>query len=90
MEVADTLPGLTYEIDRIDMPQELSRDLLIRMTFESLPRGIVRLISDPADTRSRLADVLMSRYEKFCAVITSNRPIDGWPKLLGDVVVVSP
>ena len=37
MEIADTVPDLTYEIDRIDMPQKLSRDLLIGMTFEALP-----------------------------------------------------
>jgi DNA replication protein DnaC len=37
-----------------------------------------------------LADVLMSRYEKHSTVITTNRPVEDWPKLLGDVVVVTP
>ncbi len=37
-----------------------------------------------------LADVLMSRYEKLSTLITSNRTIEDWPKLLGDVVVVTP
>lgn len=37
-----------------------------------------------------LADVLLSRYEKLSTVITSNRAVDDWPKLLGDVVVVTP
>lgn len=37
-----------------------------------------------------LADVLMSRYEKASVVITSNRSVDDWGKLLGDVVVVAP
>ena len=32
----------------------------------------------------------MSRYEKASTVITSNRPVEDWPKLLGDVVVVTP
>jgi DNA replication protein DnaC len=32
----------------------------------------------------------MSRYEKASTVLTSNRPIDDWGKLLGDVVVVAP
>jgi len=32
----------------------------------------------------------MSRYEKGATVITSNRPLEDWPKLLGDVVVVTP
>lgn len=37
-----------------------------------------------------LADVLMSRYEKRSTIVTSNRPLDDWAKLLGDVVVVTP
>jgi len=37
-----------------------------------------------------LADVIMSRYEKSSTVITSNREVDDWSKLLGDVVIVAP
>jgi DNA replication protein DnaC len=44
----------------------------------------------PSNAGDELADVLMSRYEKFSTVLTSNRPIDDWSKLLGDVVVVAP
>lgn len=44
----------------------------------------------PANAGDELADVLMSRYEKLSTIITSNRPIDDWPKLLGDAVVVTP
>ena len=32
----------------------------------------------------------MSRYEKSSTVVTSNRPVEDWPTLLGDVVVVAP
>jgi IstB-like ATP binding protein len=32
----------------------------------------------------------MSRYEKSSTLVTSNRPIDDWPALLGDVVLVAP
>ena len=32
----------------------------------------------------------MSRYEKYSTIITSNRTVDDWPKLLGDVVLVTP
>ena len=32
----------------------------------------------------------MSRYEKATTIITSNRPLDDWGKLLGDVVLVAP
>lgn len=44
----------------------------------------------PANAGDELADVLMSRYEKSSTIITSNREIEDWPKLLGDVVVVTP
>jgi DNA replication protein DnaC len=44
----------------------------------------------PPNAGDELADVLMSRYEKFSTVITSNRMLDDWAKLLGDVVVVAP
>jgi DNA replication protein DnaC len=44
----------------------------------------------PPNAGDELADVLMSRYEKSSVVITSNRGVDDWGKLLGDVVVVTP
>ena len=44
----------------------------------------------PPNAGDELADVLMSRYEKFSTIITSNRGLDDWAKLLGDVVVVAP
>jgi DNA replication protein DnaC len=44
----------------------------------------------PASAGDELADVLMSRYEKRSTIVTSNRPVEDWAKLLGDVVVVTP
>ena len=44
----------------------------------------------PSNAGDELADVLMSRYEKLSTIITSNRGIEDWPRLLGDVVVVTP
>jgi len=32
----------------------------------------------------------MSRYGKASTIIASNRGLEDWPKLLGDVVVVGP
>ena len=40
----------------------------------------------PSNAGEELAEVLMSRYEKSSTVLTSNRPVDDWPRLLGDVV----
>ena len=44
----------------------------------------------PPHAGDELADVIMSRYEKSSTLITSNREIDDWAKLLGDVVIVTP
>ena len=44
----------------------------------------------PATAGDELAEVLMSRYEKSSVVVTSNRSVDDWGKLLGDVVVAAP
>lgn len=44
----------------------------------------------PPNAGDELADVIMSRYEKQSTLITSNRSIEDWGKLLGDVVVVAP
>jgi len=44
----------------------------------------------PANAGDELADVLMSRYEKHSTIVSSNRPLEDWGKLLGDVVVVAP
>lgn len=44
----------------------------------------------PAQAGDELADVLMSRYERASTIITSNRPLEDWGRLLGDVVVVTP
>ncbi|MGQ0813236.1 MAG: IS21-like element helper ATPase IstB [Gemmatimonadota bacterium] len=44
----------------------------------------------PPQAGDELADVLMTRYEKASTIITSNRPLEDWTRLLGDVVVVTP
>lgn len=37
-----------------------------------------------------LLELIMRRYERASTLLTSNRPVDDWGKLLGDVVVVTP
>lgn len=44
----------------------------------------------PPQAGDELADVLMSRYEKASTIVTSNRPLEDWARLLGDAVVVTP
>ena len=36
-----------------------------------------------------LLEIIMRRYERFSTLLTSNRPVDDWGKLLGDVAAVS-
>jgi len=68
----------------------------IRKYREQLKKTELLLIDDlflrrlPTSAGDELADVLMSRYEKSSTIITSNRVVEDWPKLLGDVVVVTP
>lgn len=44
----------------------------------------------PADAGEELIELVMNRYEKASTIITSNRPIEDWPKLVGDVVATAP
>jgi DNA replication protein DnaC len=44
----------------------------------------------PANAGDELADVVMNRYEKGSTIITSNRSVEDWGKLLGDVILVAP
>lgn len=36
-----------------------------------------------------LLEIIMRRYERFSSLLTSNRPVEDWGKLLGDVAAVS-
>lgn len=68
----------------------------IRKMRSQLKAAELLLIDDlflrklPAHAGDELADVLMSRYEKCSTILTSNRPLEDWARLLGDVVVVTP
>jgi DNA replication protein DnaC len=68
----------------------------LRRYRDQLKKTDLLLIDDlflrrlPTGAGDELADVLMSRYEKASTIITSNRVVEDWPKLLGDVVVVAP
>jgi DNA replication protein DnaC len=44
----------------------------------------------PPDAGDDLIEIVMNRYEKASTVITTNRPMDDWPKLVGDVVATAP
>jgi DNA replication protein DnaC len=43
----------------------------------------------PANAAEDLLEIVMRRYERASTVVTSNRPIDDWGKLLGDTAAVT-
>jgi DNA replication protein DnaC len=80
-------------LEEINQARELGE---IRKYRTQLRKAELLVIDDlflrklPVGAGDELAEVLMSRYEKLSTVITSNRPLEDWSKLLGDVVVVTP
>lgn len=81
---------LIEEINEARELGELRKYRAQMMTAELLLIDDLFLRKLPPNAGEELADVLMSRYEKSSTMLTSNRPIEDWPKLLGDVVVVAP
>jgi DNA replication protein DnaC len=43
----------------------------------------------PISAAEDLLEIVMRRYERASTIITSNRPIDDWPKLFGDTPAVT-
>ena len=43
----------------------------------------------PLTAAEDLLEIIMRRYERFSTLLTSNRPVEDWGKLLGDVAAVS-
>lgn len=43
----------------------------------------------PRTAAEDLLELIMRRYERASTIITSNRPVDDWGKLLGDTAAVS-
>ena len=80
-------------IEDINEARELGEIRKLRAQFKTAELLVIDdlfLRKLPPNAGDELADVLMSRHEKLSTVITSNRTLDDWAKLLGDVVVVAP
>lgn len=43
----------------------------------------------PLTAAEDLLEIIMRRYERASTLLTSNRPVEDWGKLLGDVAAVS-
>jgi DNA replication protein DnaC len=63
--------------------------------MESLTTAPLLIIDDfgmrklPHTTAEDLLEIIMRRYERASTLLTSNRPVDDWGKLLGDVAAVT-
>jgi DNA replication protein DnaC len=43
----------------------------------------------PASAAEDLLEIVMRRYERAATILTSNRPLEDWPKLFGDTPAVA-
>jgi len=63
--------------------------------IESISTAPLLIIDDfgmrklPHTAAEDLLEIIMRRYERFSTLLTSNRPVEDWGKLLGDVAAVS-
>jgi DNA replication protein DnaC len=63
--------------------------------MESLTTAPLLIIDDfgmrklPLTAAEDLLEIIMRRYERASTLLTSNRPLDDWGKLLGDVAAVT-
>ena len=66
-----------------------------RQYVESLVTVPLLIIDDfgmrklPLTAAEDLLEIIMRRYERASTLLTSNRPVDDWGKLLGDVAAVT-
>jgi DNA replication protein DnaC len=80
-------------VDDIHQARELGELKKYRATLKAADLVVIDdlfLRKLPPNAGDELADVIMSRYEKSSTLITSNRDIEDWAKLLGDAVIVTP
>jgi DNA replication protein DnaC len=67
----------------------------VRQYMESVATMPLLIIDDfgmrklPHTAAEDLLEIIMRRYERFSTLLTSNRPVEDWGKLLGDVAAVS-
>lgn len=70
-------------------------DGLRREKMEELARASLLIIDDlgmrklPASAAEDLLEIIMRRYERASTILTSNRPVSDWGKMLGDTAAVT-
>ena len=80
-------------IEDVNEARELGSMRKLRTQFKAAELLVIDdlfLRKLPANAGDELAEVVMNRYEKASTIITSNRPLEDWAKLLGDAVIAGP
>jgi DNA replication protein DnaC len=79
----------------LDDLAEASLDGSRKELLESLTAVPLLIIDDfgmrklPLNAAEELLEIIMRRYERASTLLTSNRPVEDWGKLLGDAAAVS-
>ena len=80
-------------LDRFDSDfnKKMNRALLHELATARFvgQREDVLLLGPPAPARATWPKLIMRRYERASTLLTSNRPVDDWGKLLGDTAAVT-
>jgi DNA replication protein DnaC len=80
---------MVRELDREQTESELARTLTRYLKVDLLIIDDMGLKSLPARSGELLLEIIMRRYENRSTLMTSNRPIEEWGKLLCDVPAAS-
>src|SRR5262252_7790754 len=79
----------------LDQLAEVTLDGTRKECLESLVTVPLLILDDfgmrklPLTAAEELLELIMRRYERASTLVTSNRPVDDWGKLLGDAAAVS-
>ena len=80
------LLDLLIEANSTGVKKILTQKLLVPDLLILDDLGMKKLPPDRAD---ELLEIIMRRYEKNSIIMTSNRPLEDWPKLIGDAATTS-
>jgi DNA replication protein DnaC len=80
---------------RLEKLTDATLDGTRKEVFAALSTVPLRIIDDlgmrklPPTAAEDLLELIMRRYERALTILTSNRPVDDWGKLLGDTAAVT-
>jgi len=93
--LSEPSPLLWYSVGHWDDLAEATIDGTRKEHMELLASVPLLIIDDlgmrklPVTVAEELLEIVMRRYERASTVLTSNRPVEDWGKLLGDSAAVT-